>query len=164
MIEIPDMDLACIAPNAKEITMKYYGGQERKVYVVDEEVPYPTGRLIVSRTNPEGVITQANKAFVDISGYERDELIGMPHCVLRHPDVPSAIFKDMWDHIKANKPWYGYVKNLCKDGRYYWVYASVNATYVDGELKAVTSVRRKPSREKVEETIELIKRLNAENA
>ncbi len=147
--------------SALELDVTHYQGRARKIFVVDREIPYPDGRLIVSRTNAEGVITQANTAFIDMSGYSREELIGQPHCILRHPDLPSAIFKDMWEHIQANKPWYGYVKNLRKDGCYYWVYASVNPTYRDGELVAVTSVRRKPSREKVEETIAMIEAMNA---
>ncbi len=160
---LPDMNLNDLAEadrnGAVEMEVTHFGGATRKIYVVDREIPYPDGRLIVSRTDANGIITQANRAFVDMSGYDEDELIGQPHCILRHPDIPSAIFQDMWEHIKTNRSWYGYVKNLRKDGCYYWVYASVNPTYRDGELVAVTSVRRKPARDKVAETIEQIKEL-----
>ncbi len=142
-----------------EKILQYADGTKRKVYIVDEEVPYPDGRMIVSRTTLNGIILNANAAFVDISGYSRDELIGAPHYILRHPDVPSVIFKDLWDTILSGKSWYGYVKNLRKDGRYYWVYASVKPNYREGKLVALTSVRRKPAREKIDETIALIQKI-----
>ena len=147
-----------------EYQMNYFDGQSRRVLVVDEEVPYPDGRMIVSRTDITGVITHANKAFVDISGYSREELIGAPQSNLRHPDVPAVIFKDLWDTVLQGKCWYGYVKNLRKDGRYYWVYASVNPNYRDGKLTAITSVRRKPSRDKIAETVAAIARIRAGEA
>lgn len=139
-------------------------GQQRRLFTVDDEVAYPDGRMIVSRTNLQGDITHANKAFVDISAYEREELIGAPQCILRHPDVPSEIFADMWATIQAGKSWFGCVKNLRKDGRYYWVYASVNPNYRQGKIVAYTSVRRKPSRAKVAETMALIQQINQQKA
>ncbi len=141
--------------------LKYYDGVERTVLVVDEEVPYPDGRMIVSRTDIDGVITHANQAFVDISGWSRDELIGSQHYILRHPDIPGPIFKTLWDSMEEGKPWFGYVKNLRRDGRYYWVYASVNPSYRDGTMVALTSVRRKPAREKVNETADLVAKINS---
>ncbi len=164
---LPDMELDEIRSSLgsgidyQELELTYYEGNRRRIYVVDEEVPYPDGRLIVSRTDLKGVITHANQAFIDMSAYNEEELVGAPHSILRHPDVPSVIFKDLWDTVQSGKPWYGYVKNLRKDGRYYWVYASVNPCYIDGELVAYTSVRRKPSREGVEETLELIGKINS---
>ena len=98
------------------------------------------------------------------SAYEREELIGAPQCILRHPDVPSEIFADMWATIQAGKSWFGCVKNLRKDGRYYWVYASVNPNYRQGKIVAYTSVRRKPSRAKVAETMALIQQINQQKA
>lgn len=163
--KLSDMELSdlALADNQayETVTQKYYGGEERRLLVVDEEVPYHDGRLIVSRTDLNGVITHANQAFIEMSGYSEEELVGSPHSILRHPDVPAVIFKDLWDTVSAGKPWYGYVKNLRKDGRYYWVYASVNPCYIDGELVAYTSVRRKPARKHVEETIELIGKINS---
>ncbi len=141
-------------------TLNYYGGIRRDVLVIDEEIPYPDGRMIVSRTTTDGIITEANQAFVDISCYTRDELMGAPHCILRHPDVPACIFKNAWDTLSGGTPWFGYVKNLAKDGRYYWVYASINPNFRNGKLVALTSVRRKPAREKIEETLELIGKIN----
>jgi aerotaxis receptor len=92
---------------------------------VDEEVPYPDGRLIVSRTDLDGIITHANRSFIEMSGYSEEELIGAPHSILRHPDMPKAAFQDLWDTVQSGKIWQGYVKNLRKDGCYYWVKATV---------------------------------------
>lgn len=160
---LPDMEITDLPEGAEyeEMELTYYDGDARRIYVVDEEVPYPDGRLIVSRTDLSGRITHANKAFVDMSAYSEEELVGSAHSILRHPDVPGVIFKQMWDTISSGKPWYGYVKNLRKDGRYYWVYASVNPCFIDGKLSAYTSVRRKPARDKVEETLDLIGKIHS---
>ncbi|MEY2873770.1 MAG: hypothetical protein RLZZ373_1141 [Pseudomonadota bacterium] len=121
-----DMREADLVPTAahRELTLSYHDGRTRRVLVIDQEVPYPDGKLIVSRTDSAGVITHANQAFVDMSGYERDELIGESHCILRHPDMPSAAFRDLWDTVGRGAKWQGYVKNLRKDGAHYWVFAT----------------------------------------
>ncbi len=132
-----------------------YGGIVRNIRVVDEEVPYPDGRLIFSRTNLDGIITDCNQSFVAMSGYSEVELVGQPHCILRHPDMPAAAFKDLWDTVEKGEKWHGYVKNLRKDGRYYWVYASVIPNKRKGLIVSYTSVRRKPSRKKIEQARKL---------
>lgn len=144
---------------AREHQWTYADGSVRTVYVTDNELPYPEGRLIVSRTDLNGILTHANDAFVEISGYERSELIGQPHCILRHPDMPRAAFKDLWDTLKAGKKWHGYVKNLCKDGSYYWVYATAVPNVRDGKVVGYASVRRAPSRRKIEEMTALYKEM-----
>jgi aerotaxis receptor len=138
-----------------EGALHYFDGSQRQVLVSDVEVPYPEGRLIVSSTDPNGVITHVNQSFIDMSGFTEDELVGQPHYILRHPDMPPAAFKDLWDTVKSGNRWQGYVKNLRKDGAYYWVYATVIANIRDGEVRGYTSVRRKPSRKKVDECIAL---------
>jgi aerotaxis receptor len=138
--------------SVKEVLIKYFDGTERLAKVVDREVPYPDGKLIVSRTDPSGIITHANRAFVEMSGYSREELLGVNHYVLRHPDMPAVAFKDLWDTVTQGKKWQGYVKNLRKDGAYYWVKATVIPNIRNGELVGYTSVRRKPSRSKIEES------------
>ncbi len=135
----------------KEVDLTYHDGVQRKVLVTEIEVPFPDGRLIVSRTDPDGIITHVNQSFIDMAGFSEDELIGVPHYILRHPDMPPAAFKGLWDDVQAGKRWQGYVKNLRKDGGYYWVYATVIANIREGEVVGYTSVRRKPSRKKIEE-------------
>lgn len=151
MEKLPDMPKP--AGDVKEHTLTFNDGTTRTVYTNDVERPFPEGKLIVSRVDLNGVLTHANDAFVDISGYTRDELIGKPHHILRHPEMPKAAFKDLWETVKSGKKWHGYVKNLCKDGSYYWVYATAVPNVRRGETVGYTSVRRKPSRKKIEETI-----------
>ena len=145
------MNPADIQGEYREETLRYHDGTQRKVLVTTQEAPYPDGRLIVSRTDPTGVITHVNQSFVSMSGYQKEELIGAPHHILRHPDMPPAAFKDLWDTVEAEKRWQGYVKNLRKDGGHYWVYATVIPNFRKGKVVGYTSVRRKPSRKKVEE-------------
>ena len=137
----------------REFTLHHHDGAVRQVVANDLEVPYPEGKLIVSRTDPSGIITHANPAFVELSGYEREELIGQPHHILRHPDMPKIAFKGLWDDMAARKKWHGYVKNLRKDGAYYWVYATAVPNIRNGEVVGYTSVRRKPSRTRINELI-----------
>ena len=129
--------------------LEYFGGLKRTVWVVDREVPFPEGKLIVSRTDPAGIITDANQAFVEMSGYTEAELIGAPHCILRHPDMPAVAFKGLWETIEKGSKWHGYVKNLRRDGAFYWVYATVVRNLRGGKLVGYSSVRREPSRAKV---------------
>jgi aerotaxis receptor len=138
----------------------YHDGSTQEVTIVDQEVPYPDGKLIVSRTDAAGVITHANQAFIEMSGYTLDELIGTNHYILRHPDMPAAAFKDLWVTIQSGKKWHGYVKNLRKDGTFYWVKATVIPNIRNGELMGYTSVRRKPSRSKVDSCAALYRKMN----
>ncbi len=152
---IADMKVEDVTGDYQEKTLQLFGGVSRKVFYTDIEIPYPDGKLIVSTTSPEGVITHVNRSFVEMSGYTEDELIGAPHSILRHPDMPSAAFKDLWDTVKRGEKWQGYVKNLRKDGAYYWVKATVIPNVRNGQVVGYTSVRRKPSRSKIEECIKL---------
>jgi aerotaxis receptor len=150
-----DMNPADIVGEYTEHTLHFYDGTSRKVFVTDIETPFPEGRLIVSRTDTEGVITHANQSFVEMSGYTQEELIGAPHYILRHPDIPPAAFKDLWETINRGEKWQGYVKNLRKDGGYYWVKATAIPNIRNGQITGYTSVRRKPARARVEECIKL---------
>lgn len=143
------MDRTLIPDDAVEHTLTFADGTQRQVFVTSVETPYPHGKLIVSRTDTAGVITQCNQSFVDMSGYTEAELIGQPHCILRHPDMPAAAFDDLWKTVQAGRQWNGYVKNLRKDGGYYWVYATVVPNIRDSRIVGFTSVRREPSRERV---------------
>ncbi len=144
-----------IAPREahRSVPLSYNDGTTRMVHWTEREVPFPDGRLIVSRTDLDGIITHANAAFVEISGYGRDELIGAPHHILRHPDMPKVAFKGLWDTLLSGQKWHGYVKNLRKDGAHYWVYATAIPNVRAGRVVGYTSVRRKPSRKRIEELI-----------
>lgn len=91
---------------------------------VDEEVLFD-GRSLISETDLKGVITFVNRKFVEMTGYSKEEAVGQPHSILRHPDMPKAAFEEMWKIIKQGKTWEGYVKNLRKDGKYYWVVVTI---------------------------------------
>lgn len=133
-------------------TLSLFGYGPRTVLVTDIETPYPEGRLIVSRTDPDGFITQVNQSFILMSGYSEQELLGSPHSILRHPDMPAAAFRELWETVRGGKTWQGYVKNLRKDGGHYWVKATVIPNVREGKIVGYTSVRRKPSREMVEQS------------
>jgi len=108
-------------------------------FMVETEVP--EDELIISRTDLNGKITYANETFCQISGYTQEELLGKPHSMVRHPDMPSAAFEDLWSTIKAGKQWKGIVKNLRKDKGFYWVEALVSGVYKNGELVEYKSLR-----------------------
>jgi aerotaxis receptor len=107
------------------------------------------GQPIVSKTDLKGIITYANQAFVDISGYSREELIGKNHNLVRHPDMPPEAFADLWHTLKRGDPWRGVVKNRCKNGDYYWVEAYVTPIKEKGQIVGYMSVRNEPMREQV---------------
>lgn len=105
------------------------------------ETKVPKDELIVSRTSLDGIITYANEAFAIISDYEVHELIGKSHNIVRHPDMPKAVFTELWESIKKNGKWSGVIKNLRKDKGFYWVYAEVSSVLKDGKLVEYKSIR-----------------------
>jgi PAS domain S-box-containing protein len=109
----------------------------------DVERLVPEDMFIVSKTDPRGVITYANEVFIEVSGYTEEELIGKPHNIIRHPDMPRTAFKLLWDTIKSGREFWGYVKNMAKDGSYYWVFAHVTPTFdSSGNIVGYQSDRR----------------------
>ncbi len=107
-------------------------------------------KLLVSKTDPKGILTYANNAFIDISGYTESELLGRQHNIIRHPDMPRVIFRLLWETLKNNREFNGYIKNMAKDGSYYWVFANVAPSFsIDNELLGYNSVRRKPDPDKL---------------
>lgn len=103
--------------------------------------------FIVSKTDTKGLITYCNQIFIDMSGYTKEELIGANHNLIRHPDMPAVAFKLAWDLIKSGKEFFGFVKNLKKDGGYYWVFAYITADCDQrGNIIGYSSFRRKPSK------------------
>ena len=118
--------------------------------VTQKEYVLRDDHLIVSKTDLKGRIAYVNKDFLEVSGFVERELIGEPHNVVRHPDMPSEAFEDMWRTLKQNRPWTGYVKNRCKNGDYYWVLANAAPIIENGNVTGYISVRRKASKEAIE--------------
>lgn len=126
------------------------------------ETEVPADELIISRTDFTGKITYVNETFAEISGYAPQELIGQPHNVIRHPDMPKSAFSDLWATVERGDTWEGYVKNLRKDGGYYWVFARVSTVKKNGKAIEYKSVREPVSREKKIEIQNLYDKLRAE--
>lgn len=116
--------------------------------------------FLVSKTDTKGKITYCNIPFIRIVGAKVDELIGKPHNVVRHPDMPKVVFKILWEHIKNKREVFAYVKNKSFDGSYYWVFANVTASLDEnGSVIGYYSVRRKPNPKALEIIIPLYKQL-----
>jgi PAS domain S-box-containing protein len=110
----------------------------------------PENEFISSKTDTTGILTYVNALFIKYSGYTESELIGQQHNIVRHPDMPRVIFKLMWDTLKSKREFNGYIKNLNKNGSFYWVFANVTPNYSsDNELLGYYSVRRKPEADKL---------------
>lgn len=129
--------------------------------VTQTERSFAAGQKLVSTTDTRGVITYCNDAFVQISGFSRDELMGQPHNLVRHPDMPPAAFATMWSYLKQGKAWMGLVKNRCKNGDFYWVHAYVTPIVERGQVIGYESVRVAPSREQIEQATALYQQINA---
>ncbi|WP_250469777.1 PAS domain-containing methyl-accepting chemotaxis protein [Caballeronia sp. GAFFF2] len=122
------------------------------------------GDSLVSTTDLDSHIQYCNPAFVKVSGYSEEELVGQPHNVIRHPDMPREAFRDMWETLRSGRPWVGVVKNRRMNGDFYWVRANVTPLVEEGQPVGYMSVRTKPSRTQVEEAESLYARMNAEAA
>jgi aerotaxis receptor len=124
-----------------------------KEYFFDDNV-------IISQTDTKGVITYANREFCKVSGYEREELIGKPHNILRHPDMPKEIFKKMWETIQSGQVWNGLVKNLRKDGLYYWVDTEILPVRDDNDnIVGYIAARKAASRKDIQENEEIYQKM-----
>ena len=129
--------------------------------VTERERTFPKEQQLISSTDIKGTILHCNDAFVSISGFSREELVGKPHNIVRHPDMPEAAFKTMWGYLQQGKPWMGLVKNRCKNGDYYWVNAYVTPVTEHGRVVGYESVRTVPSREQVAHAEQLYKAINS---
>ena len=128
-----------------------------KEYVLNDE------EFIVSKTDTKGFITYCNRVFVKAAGWSRFELIGANHNIIRHPDMPKIAFKILWDLIQAKKEFFGFVKNLRKDGGFYWVFAYITADVdLSGKIAGYTSFRKKPSRAGINEISKIYAKLKEE--
>jgi len=119
--------------------------------------------FIVSKTDTKGKITYANSIFCEFSLYSEQQLLGKQHNILRHPDMPRGVFKMLWEHIQSGNEFNGYVKNLCADGSFYWVFANVTPSYDhQHNIIGYFSVRRKPSEQALKIVIPLYQEMLAE--
>ena len=113
--------------------------------LIDEEVCMRDDEFIVSKTDLRGYITYANRTFMEMALLSEEQLLNVNHNIIRHPDMPKGVFKFVWVTIKKGQEFFGYVKNLRSDGRYYWVFANITPEHDEnGKLSGYLSVRRKP--------------------
>ncbi|WP_313077621.1 methyl-accepting chemotaxis protein [Melaminivora sp.] len=130
--------------------------------VTQNEYDYPDNELLMSTTDQQGRMTHCNAAFARVSGFSMEELMGQPHNLVRHPDMPPEAFKDLWATIGNGRSWRGLVKNRRKNGDHYWVRAHVTPIMVSGKPQGYMSVREKPTREEVRAAEALYERVRAE--
>jgi aerotaxis receptor len=132
--------------------------------VTAEEYRFPADLMLVSTTDPQGRILYGNAAFIEVSGFGKDELLGRPHNLVRHPDMPEEAFRDMWATLKGGQPWNGLVKNRRKNGSFYWVQANVTPLVSGGAIVGYLSVRVVPDDAAVRAAEQLYARMRAEQA
>jgi PAS domain S-box-containing protein len=138
-------------------------GAHRSIRPTGVERTFSPDELIVSKTDPRGVITYANDVFLRVSGYEMADVIGRPHNLIRHPDMPKAVFQLLWDTLAERRELFAYINNLAADGAHYWVLAHVTPSFgPNGAVIGYHSSRRKPSPGAVAAIRPLYERLLAE--
>lgn len=120
------------------------------------------GDFIVSKTDTRGIITYGNPIFIEFSGYTEQELLGSQHNIIRHPDMPRAAFKLAWDTIQSGKEFFAYVKNMSKDGSYYWVFTHITPDFgPNGKIVGYYSVRRCPKDSAIQKIIPVYQQMLA---
>ena len=119
--------------------------------VSGQEFPFPKGQTLVSTTDTKGRILYCNEIFIEVSGYEKEELLGQPHNIVRHPDMPEEAYRDMWETIASGRPWSAPVKNRRKNGDHYWVVANATPLLENGKPTGYMSVRTEATREQIAE-------------
>lgn len=132
--------------------------------VTQNEKPYPKGKYLVSKTDLKGALTYVNEAFVELSGFSKEELIGKNHNLVRHPDMPPQAFENLWSTVKTGLPWRGIVKNRAKSGEHYWVDAFVVPVRKNDQTLGYMSVRSEPGRQQIKDAEQLYQQLNASKA
>ena len=130
--------------------------------VTSAEYPFPPGQTLVSTTDLKGRILYCNPAFIEVSGYQKEELLGQPHNLIRHPDMPEEAFRDMWETIARGIPWSAPVKNRRKDGSYYWVMANVTPLMQGEQPTGYMSVRTEATRAQIQAAEDLYRQMRAE--
>ncbi|MBP6645085.1 MAG: PAS domain S-box protein [Burkholderiaceae bacterium] len=116
--------------------------------------------FLVSKTDLKGRVVYGNQIFIEFSGYQEKELLGQQHNIVRHPDMPRGVFKFLWDTIQQKQECFAYVKNMSKDGAYYWVFANVTPSFdANGQVEGYFSVRRKPKAQAVQVVADLYRQM-----
>ncbi len=124
----------------------------QKIMPTHREIVMRDDDFIVTKTDKTGKLTYCNPIFIEFSGFSESELLGQQHNIIRHPDMPRAVFHLLWETVKSGRDFFGYVKNISKDGSFYWVYATVTPSYSpenNNEIIGFFSVRRKPDSRKL---------------
>jgi len=134
---------------------------KKNMPVTDTEYVLNPGAMIVSKTDLKGIITYANAEFIAASGFGERELLGQPHNLVRHPDMPAAVFRELWDSLGAGRPWTGLVKNRRKNGDFYWVRANIAPLWENGQMIGYLSVRGAISKAEAERAAARYRRMNA---
>ena len=132
--------------------------------ISQQEYLLPAGTTLVSTTDLQSHISYCNPAFVEVSGYTREELLGQPHNLVRHPDMPAEAFRDLWSTLQAGEPWTALVKNRRKNGDHYWVRANVTPVLEAGRVAGYMSVRTTPARDEVAQAEALYARMREPSA
>jgi aerotaxis receptor len=127
----------------------------------DVSIPY-FGKTMILETDTDGYIIYANKRFVETSGYEKEELIGLPHCMHMHPEMPENIFKDACQMTSSGKTWNGYIKNITKEGTAYWTEISIQPKFCEEDkITGFMAIRREPEHSELENVMAEYKKLNS---
>jgi len=136
-----------------------------KVTPTSEEIRMEESDFIVSKTDAKGKITYCNEIFIRFSGYDEADLIDQPHNIIRHPDMPRAVYRFMWETLQNKQEFFGIVKNLCKNGAYYWTFANVTPSFDENsQLIGYYSVRRQPSRKIIDLMTPIYQQMISEEA
>ncbi len=130
--------------------------------MTNKELTLTDKSFLVSETNEQGIIKFANNEFCKYSEYSLEELLGKPHNIVRHPDMPKAVFKELWSSVKEGKRWRGFVKNKTKNGNFYWVFATIFPFTSSDGSKGYISCRRKASQKEIEKYEDLYLRMKME--
>jgi len=136
----------------------------QNVHTTQREFDFPTDATLMSTTDTQSHVTYANAAFIAVSGFDRDEIMGQPHNLVRHPDMPKQAFADMWATLKRGKSWTALVKNRRKNGDFYWVRANATPVIRQGQVTGYMSVRTKPSRSEIDAAETLYRKFRLEQA
>ncbi len=129
------------------------------------EVTINESDFIVSKTDPKGKITYCNRIFIEIAGFAESELIGQPHNIIRHPDMPRSVFRALWQTLQSGQEFFGIIKNRTRDGGFYWAFANVTASHDErGQLLGYYSVRRCPHRSSIDTLAPLYRAMREEEA